>query len=327
MLAIRNYWWLSAMGAAYFVAGFWAWHSSPGAMLSSTLFFAVTLAGLALHYRIGSGSRFPQLAMIVGQLLLGQAILIWQKAHLPLADYTASGGPPARDFLIYLTSSLAVVASSIFGGLAGALASLSLHYAFVFNLHEEFSFKWIFPVFMALTGGVVCNAFRRLDRAYEQLETLANRDNLTGLFNRHCLASEFERLQSIARQTGQPLLLIAWDLDGLKQVNDQQGHLAGDAYIRNFASALQRSIRNPTDVRPGDAAFRVGGDEFISIHLDARDGEKITERVQRSGSWVSAGWVPCEKITLDQALTQADQALYHSKDRRKTGLAAAVGRA
>ena len=132
-----------------------------------------------------------------------------------------------------------------------------------------------------------------------------------------CLASEFERLQSIARQTGQPLLLIAWDLDGLKQVNDQQGHLAGDAYIRNFASALQRSIRNPTDVRPGDAAFRVGGDEFISIHLDARDGEKIAERVQRSGSWVSAGWVPCEKITLDQALTQADQALYHSKDRRK----------
>jgi diguanylate cyclase (GGDEF)-like protein len=324
MVAARNYWCLSALGAIYFFWAFWAWHCSSGSLLSSALFLVFTAVGVGLHYRLGWSHRLPQLSLIVGQSLLGQLILIWQRGHLPLSDYTQTGNPASRDVLIYLVSSLAVVASSIFGGVAGALASLTLHYGFVFNLHEEFSFKWIFPVFMALTGGIVSNAFWRLDNAHERLEALAKRDNLTGLLNRHSLVSEFDRLQSIAKKTAQPLLLVAWDLDGLKQINDQQGHAAGDACIRNFAHALQRNVRKPTAVRPGDAAFRVGGDEFISIHLAARDGEKIAERVQRTGSGVSAGWILCDSISLDQALTQADRALYYSKEHRKKGLATAA---
>jgi diguanylate cyclase (GGDEF)-like protein len=128
---------------------------------------------------------------------------------------------------------------------------------------------------------------------------------------------EFERLQALARQTGQPLLLVAWDLDGLKQVNDQQGHAVGDAYIRNFADALQASVRKHSDDRFGDAAFRVGGDEFISMHLDASDGEKVMARIHQSCPMVSAGWILCEGLSLDQALTQADQALYDNKNQRK----------
>ncbi|MFZ3340020.1 MAG: GGDEF domain-containing protein [Terriglobales bacterium] len=324
IVAISNYWRASALGATYFVVGFWVWGSSPGAMLTSSFFFVATLVGFALHQRLGWQHRSRQVALIVGQLFLGQALLIWQKSHLPLTDFTSTGNPLTRDFLVYLVSSLAVVAMSIFGGLIGALASLSMHYAFLFNVHEEFSFKWFFPIFMGLAGLVVNSAFRRLDKAYDQLEALANRDNLTGLLNRHSLVSEFERLQSVAQQTAQPLLLIAWDLDGLKQVNDQQGHAAGDACIRNFAAALQANIRGPNDARPGDAAFRIGGDEFISIHLAAGDGRKIVERVRQSGSWVSAGWILCNTITLDQALTQADRALYQSKQARKSSMALAA---
>lgn len=206
---------------------------------------------------------------------------------------------------------------STLGGVWGALAGLPMHYAFIFDIHEEFSLKWIFPAFMVLGGAIVSSAFWRLDQAYDQLEDLANRDHLTGLLNRHRLVPEFERLQKTARETGRPLLLVAWDLDGLKEMNDQQGHAAGDAHIRNFAVALQASVRQPSDSRLGDAAFRVGGDEFISMHLDARDGEKVMDRVHQSHPFVSAGWVRCNDLSLDQAMTQADQALYDSKERRK----------
>jgi diguanylate cyclase (GGDEF)-like protein len=318
-VAVRNYWWGSTLIGVYFTVAFWVWGGSRQSIVSAGLFLLVAIVGLAVQYRIHLHRRWPRIVLIVGHLLLGQLILVWQKSHLPATDYSSSGNPAIRDLIIYLVSALIVGAMSMFGGAWGALLGLSVHYAFIFDVHEEFTLKWIFPGFVALAGGIVSTAFWRLDQAYEQLEILANCDNLTGLLNRHRLDIEFERLQKLARETGQPLLLVAWDLDGLKQINDQQGHAAGDAHIRNFASALQASVRKPSDARFGDAAFRVGGDEFISMHLDAHDGEKLLERVHQSSPSVSAGWVECNTLTLDQALSQADKALYVNKERRKQG--------
>jgi diguanylate cyclase (GGDEF)-like protein len=319
-VAIRDYWWMSVFVGAYFVVGFLLWGSSRQALLSSVLFLVVAIAGLVVHYRVHwSGSR-PQVMMIVGHLVLGEAILVWQKANLPLTDYTRSGSPEPRDIIIYLVSSLIVGAMCLFGGLWGGAVGLLMHYAFIFDVHEEFSVKWIFPIFMVVTGGIVSTAFRKLDQAYEQLEAMANHDSLTGLLNRHRLPVEFERLQKLAHSSGRPFLLVAWDLDDLKVINDQQGHAAGDNHICNFARALEANVRKSSDGRFADAAFRVGGDEFISMHLDARDGVKVMERVHESCLSVSAGWVSCETLTLDQALTQADKALYTNKQRRKDGL-------
>jgi diguanylate cyclase (GGDEF)-like protein len=316
-VAIRDYWWMSAFVGAYFVVGFYLWGSSRSALLSSSLFLLIAIVGLVLHYRAHWHGTSPQVVLILGHLFLGQAILVWQKAYLPLTDYTRSGNPEPRDIIIYLISSLTVGASCIFGGIWGAMVGLAMHYAFIFDVREEFSVKWIFPIFMAVTGGIVRMAFRRLDQAYEQLETLANHDSLTGLLNRHRLPVEFERLQNLARSTGRPFLLVAWDLDDLKLINDEQGHAAGDAQICRFAQALDANVRKSSDGRFGDAAFRIGGDEFISMHLDAHDGKKVMERVHDSCPSVSAGWVSCDALSLDQALTQADKALYDNKQRRK----------
>lgn len=321
----RNYWWSATAIGVYFFGGFWFWHSSRGALISSALFLVVAVIGLFCHYYIPSTQRWRQVATILAHLLLGQAILAWQKGHLPLSDYTTTGNPAARDFLIYLTSTLLMGTMSMFGGLWGALAGLPMHYAFIFDVHEEFSLKWIFPAFMVLAGAIVSTSFWKLDQAYERLANLANRDHLTGLLNRHRLIPEYARLQALTLETGQPLLLVAWDLDGLKQINDQQGHAAGDAHIRNFAVALQANVRQPSDFRDGDAAFRVGGDEFISMHLDARDGANVMERVHTSHPFVSAGWVLCNDLTLDQALTQADKALYNNKESRKKKFAHSAG--
>ena len=323
-VVVRNYWWAGTAICLYFTVGFWLWHGSRAAMLSSALALLAAVAGLVAHYLIHWTKRWPQVVMIMAHLVLGQMILAWQKVHLPLSDYTTTGSPATRDFLIYLTSTLIMGTMSMLGGWWGALASLPLHYAFIFDVREEFSLKWIFPLFMVCTGAIVSTSLWRLDDAYEQLENLANRDHLTGLLNRHRLVPEFERLQAMARETGHSLLLVAWDLDGLKKINDQKGHAAGDAHIRNFALALQANVRKPSDSRYGDAAFRVGGDEFISMHLDAHDGEKVMERVHQSHPFVSAGWVLCNKLNLDQALTQADKALYDRKERRKKDLNSGV---
>jgi diguanylate cyclase (GGDEF)-like protein len=206
---------------------------------------------------------------------------------------------------------------SMLGGLWGALLGLLGHYAFFFNPHEEFSFKWVFPVLIAGAGAIVSSALWKLDAAYHQLADLATRDTLTGLFNRRRLPEEFARLQHTARAANRPMLLVAWDLDDLKQVNDSQGHAAGDARIRAFAASLQAAVRGDAGARSADVAFRVGGDEFISLHLGAAEGGPLAARVLATRSAVSAGWVRCESMTLDQALTQADHALYANKQQRK----------
>jgi len=315
--AVRNYWWLSAAVGLYFAAGFWVWGASRAGVLSGAFFFLLAALGLFAHYRLHFHKRLPQFALIVGHLLIGQLILVWQKSYLPITDYTASGNPAARDFLVYLVSVLIVGVMSMFGGLIGGGLGLIVHYAFIFNGHEEFSFKWIFPIFMVLAGDIVFTASSRLGEAYDQLEELANRDKLTGLLNRNRLASEFDRLKTVATETQQPLLLVAWDLDGLKQTNDQQGHAAGDALIRKFATTLKINVRRTTDARLGDAAFRVGGDEFISMHLKVEVGDHLLDRVRHAFPAVSAGWVLCNSLNLDQALTQADHALYDNKESRK----------
>jgi len=316
-VAYRNYWWTACIGGLYFVLGFVAWGGTMAAIGSSGLFVAAGLAGLALHYA-GIGRTGPlNLALVLAHLLVGQGVLIWQQAYLPLSDYTNSGNPADRDFLIYLVSALLVVTMSMFGGLRGAGLGLATHYGFIFNSQEPFSFKWVFPLLIAVVGVIVSTAFYRLDEAYARLESLANHDHLTGLLNRHRLQGEFDRLQRRARDVGAALLVIAWDLDDLKRVNDAEGHAAGDTYIRDFARALQSAVRTASGGRSGDAAFRVGGDEFISLHVDAPDGRVVVERVRRSCPPVSAGWIRCETLTLDRALTDADRALYANKQERK----------
>lgn len=316
--AVRNYWWIAAFGGVYFVGGFLAWGGTRGAVVSSGVFLVTGLAGLVAHHRGSWRGRRQMVALILAHQLIGQMVLVWQQAYLPLSDYSATGNPADRDFIIYLVSALIVGTMSMFGGALGAALGLGVHYGLVFDTREAFTFKWAFPVLIAALGNIVSTAFWRLDQAYDQLETLASHDHLTGLLNRRRLVPEFDRVQALARSGGRPLLAVAWDLDDLKPVNDRQGHAAGDALIRRFAEALGTHVRRTTDQRSGDAAFRVGGDEFISLHLDAPDGDALVARVHQAFPAVSAGWVRAEALTLDQAMTRADEALYRHKEARKS---------
>jgi diguanylate cyclase (GGDEF)-like protein len=310
---------VSSLGGLYFVGGFIIWGGTRASIVSASVFVVARVIGLVAHYRVAPMSRETAVAMVIAHLVVGYTVLIWQKTNLPLTDYTTTGIPELRDDLVDLVSALILGTMSMFGGKWGALLGLAMHDGFVFENRGEFSFKWAFPVLIALAGNVVSTASSRLELANDQLDTLANRDQLTGLFNRHRMTEEFTRLQTLALDADRTLLLVAWDLDDLQYVNDTHGHLAGDAYIVSFADALRKQVRISSDSRAGDAAFCIGGDEFISLHADGFSGESILERVRQAFPAVSAGWVRADTLTLDRALTRADAALYSDKAQRKSG--------
>src|SRR5204862_6965738 len=88
---------------------------------------------------------------------------------------------------------------------------------------------------------------------------LAVTDPLTGLANHRHLVQSLEGEIKRSRRTGQPFAVVLLDLDGLKQINDRHGHLAGSLAIRRVAEALLGSCRGT------DTAARYGGDAFALV--------------------------------------------------------------
>lgn len=150
-----------------------------------------------------------------------------------------------------------------------------------------------------------------LSRRY--LSELALSDALTGLGNRHALEENFIKIKAQAERLDLPLTLIYWDMDGLKRLNDQHGHAAGDQALKILATALRSTFRQE------DQAFRIGGDEFVSLHMGLQLSE-VPEVIWRVRSEihiaVSAGAVAITPLMdLQTTLEQADAAMYADKRR------------
>lgn len=101
-----------------------------------------------------------------------------------------------------------------------------------------------------------------LQRRGDQLHELANRDALTGLFNRRYLDDSLSRELSQSQRRGGPLCVVAMDIDRFKRFNDSFGHEAGDLALRECARLMTQNLRS------GDIACRIGGDEFILVLPD-----------------------------------------------------------
>jgi diguanylate cyclase (GGDEF)-like protein len=108
-------------------------------------------------------------------------------------------------------------------------------------------------------------ALRSLEGAYDQARSEALLDGLTGLGNHRAFQEEIERQWSSASRYSRPLALVLLDLDEFKQINDSDGHAAGDVLLRRIGGIITSSLRR------SDRAFRVGGDEFAIILPDTDD--------------------------------------------------------
>lgn len=110
-------------------------------------------------------------------------------------------------------------------------------------------------------------------KAEVALEFRSTHDILTGLYNRQYFEQEIERLQNSRRQ---PISILVMDMNGLKEINDTQGHAAGDEQLKAAAREISKAFR------PDDVVARIGGDEFVILlpETDTTTSIKVVERVK-----------------------------------------------
>ena len=168
---------------------------------------------------------------------------------------------------------------------------------------------------------------KKLSKDNARLGRLADQDALTGLYNRRAFERILLDTLTLARQRGNVISIILADIDHFKNFNDAYGHPMGDLLLKDLGNVLTRNIRRE------DTAARVGGEEFVVI-LPGLQHEQVLgfgERLRRAieeGNWsnksmtVSLGAATYEftsrrgslKRVMKQMITEADQAMYQSKN-------------
>jgi diguanylate cyclase (GGDEF)-like protein len=173
----------------------------------------------------------------------------------------------------------------------------------------------------------------RLKRSVARLRvfrTMAYRDPLTGLWNRRYFEERLkEELSRCTRaRAGRCFSVVAVDINGFKDINDQHGHVMGDALLGWVGAFLS------THLRPHDVPCRTGGDEFMLLLPDvsATDAALVVDRLRAqltranigrtvpvSLSIGSASWPEASK-TCEMIIAKADAAMYEDKRAQRRGL-------
>ena len=148
-------------------------------------------------------------------------------------------------------------------------------------------------------------------RLARNLRTAATTDPLTGLANRRAWEEEAARHLALAARTGEPLTFALLDLDDFKEVNDREGHGAGDTLLRDLAAAWTARLRQ------ADLLGRYGGDEFV-LCLPATDESGARMILQQLDTTHDFAWsVGVATVrpgdSLASVLARADTDLYLQK--------------
>ena len=161
-----------------------------------------------------------------------------------------------------------------------------------------------------------------LAEGQESLAALALEDPLTGLPNKRAFNDRLEAELGRAAREYYPVSVVAMDLDKFKQINDTWGHAVGDEALKKLARELQRQLR------AGDLAGRLGGDEFMLalVRADAATAERVLERIKNALSSIEVGpgrqkirfsagiaEFPRHSADMEQVVNRADAALYWVK--------------
>jgi two-component system cell cycle response regulator len=185
-------------------------------------------------------------------------------------------------------------------------------------------------------GKRILDLQRDLIRAREEIQFQASHDGLTGMWNRttilNLLGGELQRGARARTTTG----VLMMDVDHFKKVNDEHGHLNGDAVLREISERIKLAVRSY------DFVGRYGGEEFLAVLPDCSPGalRAVAERIRRAvagtpvctetasmAMTVSIGGVTTSNPTPDlELISTADSALYAAKSngRNRVEIASAI---
>jgi diguanylate cyclase (GGDEF)-like protein len=317
---LRVVWWLTIaivlLGVG--ISGSFAAEQAPifvlgaGAVLGVVIFHEV--AGIARRGRIA------RLAELVAATALIAGLLV-------LSEYAAS--PFAILFAL-----VAVAAALAHGPRAGLAAAGLATMAFAIVLGFDPNLTTYGPEdILRLSVGLVATwllAFvatayaTHQRRAMQGVIDLWRTDPLTGLYNRSQLFVTLEQEVSRTRRSDRGFCVLMIDLDGLKAINDQSGHLRGDEVLRAIGAVIAGSIRNV------DSAYRYGGDEFVVLlpETDIVGAFFVAEKIRIGAEEVGSAQGPGEPLTsvsiglvshpedgtgAEQLIAAADRAMYEAK--------------
>ena len=309
-----------------------------GWMVSRTLLAVLLLAALAVE-------RFMPTARQPSKEIAGALLVVALAAYATSAAFLAAPAAPIPQALQIISRPWDLLPAVLFLFAAfafrrrfrkekdgGSLYDYSLFIVASLNVacHVAAAFSRHLldgPFFLAelsKTAGYVvmlCGALLDQARLFDQVRTLAVSDPLTGLANYRRLISVMEAELDRSRRTQRPFSVALFDMDGLKAINDQYGHLTGSRAIVR----LGKILRNHS--RAIDTAARYGGDEFaivlpeagrdIATRIVSRIRERMALETETPVLSASAGVAafPEDGDTPEKLLAAADRALYRMKHR------------
>ncbi len=208
----------------------------------------------------------------------------------------------------------------------GTMADLLIAHPSGRQIHVDISASFIRTEF----GRNVFLTFKDVTEKREverQLAEAAEKDALTGLFNKRSFQNRIAWATARARDNNTPLTLLMIDLDNFKKCNDTYGHQVGDELLVSMGHVMRRSIRTSMT----DEGFRCGGDEFAVIlqETSTEGALQVAKRMQseferlenRYGTTMSIG-VACGTgtITSEELIRKSDDALYRAKGAGKNAI-------
>ncbi len=202
-------------------------------------------------------------------------------------------------FLIAVIADILLILTELAHGLS-PLQDFALHpwlYSYIF-LGTIISFS----IFGAMIG---CRE--------DQLEALALRDSLTGLYNSRYLWARMDEQWATGRREKSVSSLILFDLDFFKKVNDTHGHPVGDKVLKHIGKILQHTARR------GDTVARIGGEEFVYFlpNTSVTDAAAIAERIRKKISQTTISTEQKKQISITISAGVASVHDYRANTPRK----------
>lgn len=288
---------------------------------------AIVGLGIALMHYLGMSAYQVQADMVwntnyvIASLVLGAAFgaLATNRVARPHTRFCMYGGGVSLICAIALMHFTGMTALTVVPS-AGAVAPVDvLHNGVMMVVILS-----IITVILSLGATTYAIDMQTTRASFERYRHLSLHDAMTGLPNRTAFMEHINRLLERSSERSGKLMVLSFDLDRFKEINDVRGHAAGDHVLRTVSSRMAAKLRE------GEFVARVGGDEFVAVsgaYFTQRDAHQLAQRliaeicqpIDWNGEVISVGTsigislYPDNAETIDDLLAQADVAMYRAK--------------